>query len=119
MRTNPLSPRWLDRYELLLSSGRPFSKNETPHSVILIREDDKRPPDPVSLAAILDTCMPRVFFVTDQARAACLVDRIASDTGLTTACSACYAEALVCTLYGEDPELCIPDFEGCAGVAVE
>jgi acyl-CoA thioesterase len=70
MRTNPLSPRWLDRYELLISSGRPFSKNETPHSVILIREDDKRPPDAVSLAAVLDTSMPRAFFVTDTARMA-------------------------------------------------
>lgn len=70
MRNNPLSPRWLDRYELMLSSGVPFSKNPTPHSVILIREDDQRPPDPVSIAAILDASMPRVFFLTYTARLA-------------------------------------------------
>lgn len=70
MRNNPMSPRWLDRYELMLSSGKPFSKNPTPHSVILIREDDQRPPDAVSIAAILDASMPRAFFVTDKARMA-------------------------------------------------
>lgn len=70
MRNNPLSPRWLDRYELMLSSGKPFSKNPTPHSVTLIREDDHRPPDAVSISAILDASMPRVFFVTDKARMA-------------------------------------------------
>lgn len=70
MRNNPLSPRWLDRYELLLSSGKPFSKNPTPHSVMLIREDDQRPPDAVSIAAMLDASMPRVFFITDNARMA-------------------------------------------------
>jgi len=70
MRNNPMSPRWLDRYELMLSSGRPFTKNPTPHSVTLIREDDLRPPDAVSIAAILDASMPRVFFVTDKARMA-------------------------------------------------
>jgi len=61
MRNNPMSPRW---------RGRPFTKNPTPHSVTLIREDDLRPPDAVSIAAILDASMPRVFFVTDKARMA-------------------------------------------------
>lgn len=70
MRTNSLTPRWLDRYELMLSSGKPFTKNPTPHSVTLIRDDDRRPPDAVSIAAMLDASMPRVFFVTDKARMA-------------------------------------------------
>ena len=70
MRNNPLSPRWLDRYELMLSSGKPFSKNPTPHAVTLIREDDHRPPDAVSIVAMLDASMPRVFFLTDKARMA-------------------------------------------------
>ncbi|NNC38338.1 MAG: thioesterase family protein [Acidimicrobiales bacterium] len=70
MRNNPLSPRWLDRYELMLSSGKPFTKNPTPHAVTLIREDDQRPPDAVSICAMLDASMPRVFFVTDKARMA-------------------------------------------------
>lgn len=70
MRNNPLSPNWLDRYELMLSSGVPFTKNPTPHAVTLIREDDHRPPDAISIAAMLDASMPRVFFVTDTARMA-------------------------------------------------
>lgn len=70
MRNNPLSPRWLDRYELMLSSGKPFTKNPTPNAVTLIREDDHRPPDTMSITAILDASMPRVFFITDTARMA-------------------------------------------------
>jgi len=70
MRANPMTPRWIDRYEILLSSGRPFSENPTPHSIVLIREDDKRPPDALSLSAILDASLPRVFFLTDKARMA-------------------------------------------------
>lgn len=70
MRNNPLSPRWFDRYELMLSGGKPFYKNPTPHSVILIREDDQRTPDAVSITAMLDASMPCVFFVTDKARMA-------------------------------------------------
>lgn len=63
LRANPMTPRWFDAYEILLAQGRPFEVNSTPRSIVYIRDDDKRPFDATALQAILDTPMPRVFFM--------------------------------------------------------
>jgi acyl-CoA thioesterase len=63
IRTNPETPRWFDKYEIMLSEGRPFAVNPSPRNVVLIREDDHRPVDVLAVTAIVDTSMPRPFFL--------------------------------------------------------
>lgn len=59
------TPSWFGHYELYLAHGRPFQKNDEPRSVTWVRESDLRPLDTKSLVAMVDTPMPRTFFVGD------------------------------------------------------
>ncbi|MEL7298325.1 MAG: thioesterase family protein [Pseudomonadota bacterium] len=63
---NETTPTWFKHYEMRLAKGRPFQVNPTPSSTVWIREADGRPLDGKALAAIVDTPMPRSFFLTDQ-----------------------------------------------------
>ncbi|MEM7765150.1 MAG: thioesterase family protein [Pseudomonadota bacterium] len=63
---NETTPTWFKHYEIRLANGRPFQANPSPSSSVWIREADGRPLDGKGLAAIVDTPMPRSFFLTDQ-----------------------------------------------------
>ena len=63
---NPMAPGWIDSYDQRIAQGRPFSVNETPVAMVWIKESDDRPIDRISLFSILDTPMPRTFFVTED-----------------------------------------------------
>ena len=59
------APSWFGHYEIFLAKGRPFRDNPAPRSATWIRESDRRPLDGKGLAAMVDTPMPRTFFVND------------------------------------------------------
>lgn len=63
---NPMAPQWINYYDQRIAKGRPFTANVSPESLVWIREADGRPLDRVSLFSILDTPMPRSFFVSEQ-----------------------------------------------------
>ncbi|WP_417611962.1 acyl-CoA thioesterase [Parasphingorhabdus sp.] len=65
---NPVAPKWVGHYEQRIAKGMPFAINESPEAIVWIKEADERPVDRVSLFSILDTPMPRTFFVTDKHR---------------------------------------------------
>ena len=65
---NPMAPKWATHYEQRIAKGMPFAVNKSPEALVWIREADGRPVDRVSLFSILDTPMPRTFFVTEQFR---------------------------------------------------
>lgn len=67
-QVNPMAPGWVDTFDQRLAQGIPFAKNATPEALVWIRESDGRPIDRVSLFSILDTPMPRTFFVSDEPR---------------------------------------------------
>lgn len=60
-----MTPKWFGHYEILLAKGRPFSQNPKPRSATWVRESDHRPLDAKALAAMVDTPMPRTFFVRE------------------------------------------------------
>ena len=68
LEASDMTPRWFSRFEQILTHGVPFKANDTPKSIVLIREADQRPLDAKGLVAIADTPMPRVFFVSEQPR---------------------------------------------------
>jgi acyl-CoA thioesterase len=68
MHASEMTPRWFAHYEQFLGHGRPFSKNPTPLTLAYLREADLRPLDTLSILAMVDTPMPRTFFVTDELR---------------------------------------------------
>lgn len=65
---NPMAPKWVSHYDQRIAEGMPFAVNDSPEAIVWIREADGRPVDRVSLFSILDTPMPRTFFVTEQFR---------------------------------------------------
>ncbi len=65
---NPMAPDWIETFDQRIAKGKPFSVNETPEAIVWIKETDGRPIDRVSLFSILDTPMPRTFFISDQPR---------------------------------------------------
>lgn len=65
---NPMAPKWATRYDQRIAKGMPFAINDSPEAIVWIKEADGRPVDRVSLLSILDTPMPRTFFVTEQFR---------------------------------------------------
>lgn len=65
---NPMAPAWVSRYDQRIAKGMPFAVNKSPEAMVWIKEADGRPVDRVSLFSILDTPMPRTFFVTEQFR---------------------------------------------------
>ncbi|MEL6951497.1 MAG: acyl-CoA thioesterase domain-containing protein [Pseudomonadota bacterium] len=62
---NEMTPSWFGHYEIYLAKGRPFTRNPKPRSATWVRESDRRPLDAKALAAMVDTPMPRTFFVRD------------------------------------------------------
>ena len=64
----PTTPNWIASYDQFLVKGKPFSVNETPETLMWIKESDGRPVDRKSIVAICDTPMPRSFFVSDGLR---------------------------------------------------
>ena len=65
---NPMAPAWAAHFDQRIAKGIPFAINDSPEAMVWIREADGRPVDRVSLVSILDTPMPRTFFVTEQFR---------------------------------------------------
>ncbi|ASK87712.1 acyl-CoA thioesterase [Sphingorhabdus sp. SMR4y] len=65
---NPMAPEWVVHYDQRIAKGIPFAVNDSPEGIVWIRETDGRPVDRISLLSILDTPMPRTFFVTNQFR---------------------------------------------------
>ena len=65
---NPMAPQWVSHYDQRIAKGMPFAINDSPEAIVWIKEADGRPVDRVSLLSILDTPMPRTFFVTEQFR---------------------------------------------------
>lgn len=68
-----MTPSWFGHYEIRLAKGRPFQDNPTPRSATWVRESDHRPLDTKALVAMVDTPMPRTFFVRDGRLAASTV----------------------------------------------
>ncbi|MEO1292192.1 MAG: acyl-CoA thioesterase domain-containing protein [Pseudomonadota bacterium] len=68
LERSAMTPSWFQHYEQYLAEGRPFDVNETPRSALYIREADGRPVDEKGLVALLDTPMPRTFFIAKQPR---------------------------------------------------
>ncbi|MEL6362795.1 MAG: thioesterase family protein [Pseudomonadota bacterium] len=62
---NPLWPRWIKHFDTHLGKGVPFTGEKNPNTVAHIKEADGRPLDVLSLVAMLDTPMPRFFFLLD------------------------------------------------------
>ena len=65
---NAMAPQWVAHYDQRIAKGMPFAVNDSPEAIVWIREADGRPVDRVGLLSILDTPMPRTFFVTEQFR---------------------------------------------------
>ncbi len=65
---NAMAPKWVTTYDQRIAMGKPFAINETPEARVWIREADGRPVDRASLFSILDTPMPRSFFLSEQFR---------------------------------------------------
>lgn len=61
-------PRWLNKFEQRIGLGKPFSKQERPHSAAWVRESSGRPWDHKSILAVSDTPMPRTFFLDPMPR---------------------------------------------------
>lgn len=61
-------PRWLNKFEQRVCLGKPFSKQERPHSAVWVRETSGRPWDHKSILAVSDTPMPRTFFLDAMPR---------------------------------------------------
>lgn len=65
---NSPGPRFLSRYEQRVALGKPFSKQEHPHSALWVRDVEDRPWDAKALLAVSDTPMPRTFFLDPTPR---------------------------------------------------
>lgn len=62
------APIWIRTYDQRIFRGRPLSVNDTPQSLVWIKETDDRPLDRVSIISICDSPMPRSFFLSDELR---------------------------------------------------
>ena len=62
------TPFWMKTYDQKIAKGVPFNINDTPESLIWIKETDGRPLDRISIISICDTPMPRTFFLSEKLR---------------------------------------------------
>lgn len=60
------APSWIKTYDQRIFKGVPFSVNDSPESLIWIKETDGRPLDRLSIVSICDSPMPRTFFLSDE-----------------------------------------------------
>lgn len=65
---NSPGPKFLSKYEQRVALGKPFSKQERPHSAVWVRDTSERPWDEKALLAVSDTPMPRTFFLDTMPR---------------------------------------------------
>ncbi|MEO1027991.1 MAG: thioesterase family protein [Pseudomonadota bacterium] len=61
-------PVWMKQLDQRMFKGKPFSKNLQPLTRTWLKFADDRPYDTKAVIALVDSPMPRVFFVTDQPR---------------------------------------------------
>lgn len=59
-------PKWIRHFDQRMAKGVPFKKNDSPEAMVWIRETDGRPLDRMGLVALLDTPMPRSFYLSDR-----------------------------------------------------
>ncbi len=59
----PMAPKWLKDIEQHMAKGVPLQKNETAETILYTREGDGRPFDVLTAVLMLDTPMPRTFFM--------------------------------------------------------
>lgn len=60
-------PSWFEHFQIYLAKGRPFRLNDKPESAVWLKESDERPLDVKAICAMVDTPMPRTFFLNDSA----------------------------------------------------
>lgn len=60
-----MAPEWIQTYDQRIAKGVPFQVNETPETIVWIKEADGRPLDRVSITSICDVPMPRTFFLSE------------------------------------------------------
>ena len=60
------SPGWMPAYDQRIAKGVPFQINDTPDSIVWIKEADGRPLDRISITSICDVPMPRTFFLSNE-----------------------------------------------------
>lgn len=77
---------WPAVYDMRNVRGRLFASGDSMHSLTWIREADGRPLDFVSLAALVDTCFPRIYY------------RIAAPTPFSTVSMTSYFHATAAEL---------------------
>jgi acyl-CoA thioesterase len=63
-----IGPKWMAHYEQRNIKGQPFTRQETPNSLIWMAERDCRPWDEKGIVAVSDTFMPRIFFADTTPR---------------------------------------------------
>ena len=66
LEASPMTPVWLNAYEQYVAKGKPFSVNDNAQTVVYIKETDNRPIDARGIAALMDTPMPRPFFLQKE-----------------------------------------------------
>lgn len=62
------APFWSKTYDQNIAKGVPFSVNDSPETLIWIKETDGRPLDRLSIVSICDSPMPRTFFLSEEMR---------------------------------------------------
>ncbi len=62
------APQWIRTYDQRIAKGVPFQVNETPETIVWIKEEDSRPLDRISIISICDVPMPRTFFLSEEFR---------------------------------------------------
>jgi acyl-coenzyme A thioesterase PaaI-like protein len=60
------APEWIRTYDQYIAKGVPFQVNDTPETIVWIKEEDGRPIDRISIISICDVPMPRTFFLSDE-----------------------------------------------------
>ncbi len=60
------APEWIISYDQRIAKGVPFQVNDTPETIVWIKEADGRPLDRISITSICDVPMPRTFFLSDE-----------------------------------------------------
>lgn len=60
------APQWISTYDQHIAKGVPFQVNDTPETIVWIKEEDGRPLDRISIVSICDVPMPRTFFLSEE-----------------------------------------------------
>lgn len=63
-----LAPKWMMHFDQRMFKGRPFAKNLQPLTRTWLKFEDDRPFDTKGVISMVDTPMPRIFFITDTPR---------------------------------------------------